>query len=610
MKQLSRIIKKDNMLYPQSNKFRSTTSLNGIWNYKLVEDDYIPLNKAEKTFPMAVPASINDIVTDKRIAEYAGKVLFETEFSLPQEKDKIYRLRIGSASHKCEIYLNGAKIGDGINGHLPIDLPLENLKDENRLSVIIDNRLDFHTLPMGMLKEGNVFREATANAGFFIMDEPEKHPKYKQVINHDFYNFTGIHRDVIVYGINKCAFSDITVKTIVGGDYNKISVKLDFFNDDLKLDDIKIKISREEKAVVEKELKISDLQNCETALNIENPELWSPESPVLYKLTVESSADKYSLMFGIRKVSYDEKGLYLNDKPVYLKGFGMHEDFFISGKGINSAVNVRNFELLKWINANSFRTSHYPYAEEIYDLADRYGILVIDEVSAVGVNHWPDYTFGEGRADEKTLALHKELLSLLWERDKNHPSVIMISVANEAATYEDKARDYFKEVVAHTRTLTDLPITSPEETKFNEDNKCADLFDFISLNRYYGWYDETGNIGAIEPLYKADLGQYYEKFHKPIIVTEFGADTVEGIHSLYSMAFSEEYQCEYLTECCRVFDNMPYVVGEHVWNFADFKTKEGTLRVRGNRKGVFTKEREPKAAAFLLKKRWGKDIKK
>ncbi len=51
------------MLYPQSNKFRSTTSLNGIWNYKLVEDDYIPLNKAEKTFPMAVPASINDIVT-------------------------------------------------------------------------------------------------------------------------------------------------------------------------------------------------------------------------------------------------------------------------------------------------------------------------------------------------------------------------------------------------------------------------------------------------------------------------------------------------------------------------------------------------------------------
>ncbi len=94
------------MLYPQSNKFRSTTSLNGIWNYKLVEDDYIPLNKAEKTFPMAVPASINDIVTDKRIAEYAGKVLFETEFSLPQEKDKnhpsVIMISVANEAATCE----------------------------------------------------------------------------------------------------------------------------------------------------------------------------------------------------------------------------------------------------------------------------------------------------------------------------------------------------------------------------------------------------------------------------------------------------------------------------------------------------------------------------
>ena len=106
-------------------------------------------------------------------------------------------------------------------------------------------------------------------------------------------------------------------------------------------------------------------------------------------------------------------------------------------------MNVKSFELLKWINANSVRTSHYPYAEEIYDLADRYGILVIDEVPAVGMNHW-EPTFAEGRADEQTLALHKKTLSMLIERDKNHPCVVMISVANEAATYEDGAREYFK----------------------------------------------------------------------------------------------------------------------------------------------------------------------
>ena len=287
----------------------------------------------------------------------------------------------------------------------------------------------------------------------------------------------------------------------------------------------------------------------------------------------------------------------------------MHEDFFVLGKGASSAVNVKSFELLKWINANSVRTSHYPYVEEIYDLADRYGILVIDEVPAVGMNHW-EPTFAEGRADEQTLALHKKTLSMLIERDKNHPCVVMISVANEAATYEDGAREYFKKIVNHTRSLTDLPITSPEETKFAEDNKCADLFDFVSLNRYYGWYDEIGRIEAIGPLYKNDLCNYYEKFRKPIIVAEFGADTVEGVHSLQSYAFSEEYQRDYITECCRVFDELPFVVGEHVWNFADFRTKEGTIRMRGNRKGVFTKDREPKAAAFMLKKRWAEKTEK
>ena len=499
------------MLYPQSNKFRSTTCLNGIWGYKLVNDDYTPVKKAVDTHPMAVPASINDIVTDKRIAEYVGKVLFETQFSLPQDKNKNYRLRIGSASHKCEVYLNGEKIGEGINGHLPVDLPLENIKDENRLSVIVDNRLDNHTLPMGMLKPGNKLRECTSKGYFYIDGEKENFPEYKQVINHDFYNFTGIHRDVIVYSLPKKGIEDVIIKTVVGGDYKKVNVKTV-----TKGKVIKYTVSDGETVVC-----ISKTGD----ITIENPVLWSCENPHLYTLTVETENDCYKQRFGIRKVSYDDKGLYLNDKPVYLKGFGKHEDFFVSGKGNNSAVNVRDFELLKWINANSIRTSHYPYAEEIYDLAD-------------------------------------------------------------------------------------LPITAPEETKFNEDNKCADLFDFISLNRYYGWYDEIGNLAAVEPLFKADFGKYYEKFRKPIIVAEFGADTVEGVHSLYSNAFSEEYQRDYLAECCRVFDNMPYVVGEHVWNFADFKTKEGTLRVRGNRKGVFTKEREPKAAAFLLKKRWENEIKK
>ena len=114
----------------------------------------------------------------------------------------------------------------------------------------------------------------------------------------------------------------------------------------------------------------------------------------------------------------------------------MHEDSFVLGKGNSLGINVRNFELLKWINANSFRTSHYPYDESWYDLADELGILIIDEVPAVGMWLW-DVCYAEDRINDESKKVHKRLIKELIERDKNHPSVIMLSVANEPETKED-----------------------------------------------------------------------------------------------------------------------------------------------------------------------------
>lgn len=581
------------MLKVQSNVRRSATSLNGIWNFKTTDADYLPTKKAENCVLMPVPASMNDVGTSAKIRDHVGKVLYETEFSVPICGGNEYRLRIGATSHKCEVFLNGAKIGGTDNAFMPIDIPLNDLKNKNRLSVIIDNRLDYHTLPVGRLVEGNGLYVCDRTGKHAIYGDPQNFQKEKQVINHDFYNYTGIHRDVFVYSVPKKHIEDVVIETVVGGDYEKVKVTLkgDATN-------ARFKVTDEEGKVV------CESENGE--LRISAPRLWNVKDPYLYTLAAETETDYYEEQFGIRKVSFDETGLYVNDKKVYLKGFGMHEDFTILGKGNNSAVNVRDFELLKWINANCFRTSHYPYAEEIMDLADKYGFLVINEVPAVGCNNWPDYTYGKDRLDDVTLALHKNAMRLLVERDKNHPSVVMYSVANEAATYEDNARTYFKEVIDYTRSLTSLPVTIVELTHFVEGNKVVDLVDFIGINRYYGWYDEIGNLDAVEPLLRAELEAYADHFKKPIIMTEFGADTIEGLHSLPSVSFSEDYQKELLAETCRVLDELPFICGELVWNFADFMTKEGTIRVNGNRKGVFTRARQPKAAAYVLKERWKK----
>lgn len=185
------------MLYPQSNSYRDVYNLNGIWKFKTINEDYVPINQATDTQLMPVPASYNEIVTDATLRDYVGKVLYEREFSLPVRTGLKYRLRVGAASHKCEIYLNGEKIGAGLSGFLPVDLPLDKLKPTNRLSILIDNRLTFQTFPVGQVRDGI------------------------QLTNFDFYNFTGIHRDVLVYTVPEQYIEDIVINTVVDDDYYK-----------------------------------------------------------------------------------------------------------------------------------------------------------------------------------------------------------------------------------------------------------------------------------------------------------------------------------------------------------------------------------------------------
>lgn len=93
--------------------------------------------------------------------------------------------------------------------------------------------------------------------------------------------------------------------------------------------------------------------------------------------------DTYDQLFGIRVLTWDSNSFKVNGKPVYFRGFGRHEDSDIRGKGLDLPLIIRDHNLIRWIGANSYRTSHYPYAEEIMDLADSLGIMIINEVPAV-----------------------------------------------------------------------------------------------------------------------------------------------------------------------------------------------------------------------------------
>jgi len=266
---------------------------------------------------------------------------------------------------------------------------------------------------------------------------------------------------------------------------------------------------------------------------------WVPGDGYLYDLEVQlvdpagALVDSYHQSVGVRTVEVRDTEFLINGEPFRFTGFGMHEDHPTLGKGHNPAFLVQDFALLEWIGANSFRTSHYPYSEDVLDLADSRGIVVIDETAQ---------------------AVHAQAIHELVARDKNHPCVVLWSIANEPESETAEAEDYFRP-----------------------------LFDVARAA------DPTRPVGFVNVM---------------LAPHEYGADTLPGLHGVAPQPWTEEYQVEYLAMNHRVFDRLDAVVGEHVWNFADFATTPGIMRVGGNKKGVFTRDRSPKAAAFALRRRW------
>lgn len=586
------------MLYPQMNEKRFLTDLNGVWDFtfgtEVLEEKYLknPIEDGEKIY---VPGSYNDQKSDIRFRDHYGYVYYQTTFAVPKIllSDRIV-LRFGAVTHKCVVYLNGIKIASHTGGFLPFEIEINDniLNDKNLLSVAVDNRVDYSTLPVGNENKCAMFGDSLPD-----FDSVNKTAlKNKNYPNFDFFNYCGINRPVKIYTTPNEYIEDIYVDTKMDAD-NAI---------------VKVFVSTvgEGKALVsifdERGNEIVSKTDCEKEILIENVKLWYPNNAYLYTAKVEFNDDCYYQRFGVRTVDVKDDKFLINDKPFYFKGFGKHEDSEIHGRGIDEALNVKDISLMKWINANSFRTSHYPYAEEMLNLCDEEGIVVIGETSAVGLT----FQNAEGKMldkQKKRTEHHRQVIKDMIDRDKNHPCIVMWSLANEpdTANNAENAFDYFVPLynLAHECDPQNRPVTVVVCNNDYLKDKVAQFMDVICINRYYGWYIFGGDIEAGAQALDIEM-QYWKQFNKPLMITEYGADTVAGVHNVIPNMFSEEFQVEYYKAMNDVLDKYDFVVGEQTWNFADFATIQGVMRVDGNKKGIFTRDRRPKLSAHYFKNRW------
>ncbi|KAF6206947.1 hypothetical protein GE061_018183 [Apolygus lucorum] len=654
------------LLYPIESEKRALKSLNGIWQFRAANSttegmEYKwykkELYKTGATIPMPVPSSYNDITQEKSLREHVGPVWYERHFfvheSWRQNAQRVW-LRFGSVHYSARVWLNGEEVMHHEIGHLPFEADVTSalhFGQENRITVEVDNTLTLTTIPQGMVDE------------IHTLDGVKKVQRY----SFDFFNYAGIHRPVILYSTPAVYIDDITTYTDVVGDKGVVYFNVTYKGLPKPHNDVncRITILDAQSKPVGKAVK-DDTTGVGFIGKIEIPEaqLWwpylmDPNPGYLYTLEARITTtqwglnieDVYRLPFGIRMITWSNTSLLINNVPVYLRGFGRHEDSDIRGKGLDLALVAKDYNLLKWIGANSYRTSHYPYAEEIMDFADREGIMIIDECPSVNTEKY----------SAALLTKHLSSLTQLIQRDKNRPSVIMWSVANEPRTQYQESADYFRSVVKHTKTLdTTRPVTAALNKWYSVDQACnnathvgaasyrvqhnrteprdsiliyvvnhvksldyrpvtaaiaqdpnyeyaGQFMDIIGFNRYNAWYTEPGKLEVIQLNLEAEAEQWHQIHNKPVMILEYGADTMPGLHLDPSYIWSEEYQADLLSEHFKAFDslrNKSFFIGEMIWNFADFKTDQTTTRVGGNKKGIFTRERQPKSAAFHVRKRY------
>jgi beta-glucuronidase len=503
---------------------------------------------------------------------------------------------VGSAVYHARVWVNGHLAGEHAGGHLPFAFDITDVGAWDG-PMTISIRVENVAMPTRV-----------PPAGYSVPGRAANFPD----TNYDFFPYSGLHRTVTLCAVPTTHLTDVTVVSGFEGTDGLLHLRV---NASGAFDGTGSARTGAHSVTL-------DFVQGEAVATLRIPAVraWSPADPHLYALTISvgdaaAPTDTYTLDVGVRTVEVRGDRLLLNGEPILLRGAARHEDFPINGRGLNLPVAVRDIQLIKWIGGNSFRTCHYPYAEETMRLADREGMLVIDEIPAVKIYFGDSDENIQARLDQ----CRQDITDLI-ARDKNHPSVVMWCLANEPANnafvnagggdlplddaFKAKGRAFFEDLFGYARGLDRTrPFTITAMAA--SDPSWIELSDVICLNRYHGWYMQVGNPAAAGERLGPELDAMHARLGKPMMITEFGADTIAGFHADPPEMWSEEYQVELFRHLLDACDARPFVVGTQFWVLCDFKTAQAIRRAGGqNLKGVFTRDRQPKMVAHDLRRRW------
>jgi len=554
---------------------RETQSLNGKWNaivdlYEQGVNSKIFLNKKaighsdfyeysfENGLRLNVPGDWNS--QKQELKYYEGTVWYARHFNSAKEKGKRKFLYFCGVSYRCNIYLNGHKIGNHEGSFTPFQIEVTDdlQQGDNCLVVEVNNRRQKDAIP---------------------------------ALSFDWWNYGGITRDVML----------VTVPDLYISDY---FVQLDKVHPDLIY--ARVSLSNEKKGEIV-QLKIPELgktlKMTTDAMGIAQGAIrvkltrWSPENPKQYNIEIATASDHISEKIGFRNIGVIGTQIYLNDKPLFLRSISFHEEI---PQRMGRACTVNDAEQLlseaKALGVNMIRLAHYQQNEYIVRRAEEMGIMLWQEIPV-----WQAIDF----TNQETLAKAKMMLRETILRDKNRCADCFWGIANE--TRPSEARNAFlNELLKVGKDLDttrlfvgafDNVYFKPESQLFEMEDPFIDKLDIIGINKYMGWYTPW----PLQPekcIWKVAV-------NKPLFISEFGCEALYGQagDAAVASSWSEDYQEQLFRDNLKMFENIPNLCGVSPWVLYDFRSPtrfHPTNQEGWNRKGLVSDQGQRKKAWYVM----------
>ncbi len=546
-----------------THRVRETRGLDGMWDF----------TANGKTYSLPVPGCWEqhpDLLNYRGQGTYTKKVYIKRQSNI--------RLEFKGVSHTADVYFDSEKIAHHYNAFTPFSAVIPDVREgEHEIRVDADNSFGEHSALH---------------------------------IPNDYYTYGGITRPVALEYIGDVYIERIRfTPSLTDGKWSAATdIIIKNISDKARTVAVKTALADAE-AAHETEIPAASETTVTFTQEFDNINPWFIGEPNLYELTATlfiggEAVDDLIERVGFRVVKVRDTKIYLNGKPVFLKGFNRHEDYAVDGCAISLQHMVQDMDLMQDANANAVRTCHYPNDERFLDLCDERGVMVWEENHARGLKLKDMQNPNFERQCEDCI---REMI----ENHYNHPSIVIWGILNECASETDEGRRMYKKQYEQIRAMDSTrPTTSATCRHFTD--ICLDLPDVVSFNMYSNWYQDCDiakrNDEEIEWIYKSGGAD------KPIIVSEVGAAAIYGYRDRTRCKWSEEGQSDIIRDNLEVYLNDDRISGVFVWQFADCRvTEEGEWfqsRARcHNNKGVVDEYRRPKIAYDTVKELFGRQNK-